>query len=322
MYLSRVPPAHSGARILLVAKFNPRYHRTGGAIRDALTGLGCEVACVEERTRGVAALLRRSLPDRLGAALRCHRPDLVLVFKGASLDPEAIDALRPLSGARWVNWFPDSPHLLDLSLRIGRAYDCCFVFDSSMVDRHRALGRKAEYLAEGCDPAYHRPLPDPRWPRHRLAFVGSREPFREAALRAVDGLGLGCWGPGWPAGPLYGDDFIRAFSNADVALNIHQFFGEPAARGWYGTGANRRTFELAAIGTAQLCDAKADVARHFTEDTEIVLFRTVAELRAGAERLMGDPAWRAGLAERARARALREHTWAHRLQALLEAALP
>lgn len=321
MYFSRVPPAHSGARVLLVAKFNPRYHRTGSAIRDALAGLGCEVACVEERTRGVSAILRRSLPARLAAAVRRHRPDLVLVFKGASLEPDAIDALRPLAGARWVNWFPDSPHLLDLSLRIGRAYDRCFIFDSSMVERHRALGRQAEYLAEGCDPAYHRPLPDPRWPRHRLAFVGSREPLREAALRAVEDLGLGTWGPDWPAGPLYGDDFIRAFSNADVALNIHQFFGEPAARGRYGTGANRRTFELAAIGTAQLCDAKADVARHFIEDEEIVLFRTVEDLRAKAERLLDDPAGRAVLAERARARALREHTWAHRLRALLEASL-
>lgn len=322
MYFSRVPPAHAGARVLLVAKFNPRYHRTGGAIREALAGLGCEVACLEERSRGLDAVLRRSLQARLGAALRRHRPDLVLVFKGATLDPEAIDALRPLSRARWVNWFPDSPHLLDLSLRIGRAYDRCFIFDSSMVDRHRALGRAAEYLAEGCDPAYHRPLPDPRWPRHRLAFVGSREPFREAALHAVEDLGLGIWGPDRPAGPLYGDDFIRAFSNADVALNIHQFFGEPGGRGWYGTGANRRTFELAAIGTAQLCDAKADVARHFLEDSEIVLFRSVAELRTKAERLLAEPAWRADLGQRARARALREHTWSHRLSALLAASLP
>jgi spore maturation protein CgeB len=316
-----VPPAHSGARVLLVAKFNQRYHRTGCALRDTLAALGCEVATVEERTRGLDALLRRPLADRLADGLRRDRPDLVLVFKGATLEPELIDRLRPLAGARWVNWFPDSPHLLDLSLRIGRAYDRCFLFDTSMVDRHRALGRAAEYLAEGCEPDYHRPLRDPARPQHRIAFVGSEEPLRARAIAAVADLGVAVWGPGWPAGPLYGDEFVRAFSNAEVALNVHQFFGEPRSEGRYGTGANRRVFELAAIGTVQLSDAKADIVRNFTPDREIVLFASVPELREKAEWLLARAAEREAIAGRARARALAEHTWRHRLEALLAAAL-
>lgn len=316
-----MPPAHSGVRLLLVAKFNQRYHRTGCALREALRVMGCAVETVEERTRGLDALLRRTLDSRLSAALRRHRPDLVLVFKGASLEPETIDRLRGQSAARWVNWFPDSPHLLDLSLRIGRAYDRCFIFDTSMVARHRALGREAEYLAEGFEPAYHRPLPDAAWPRSPIAFVGSREPLRERALEAVRPLGLSVFGPGWPRGPLYGDDFVRAFSNADLALNVHQFFGEPESLGRYGTGANRRVFELAGIGTAQLCDAKADIARNFTEGREITLFRSAGELAEKAAALLASPDARRDLGARARERGLREHTWAHRLEQLLAVAL-
>jgi spore maturation protein CgeB len=316
-----VPPVYSGVRLLLVAKFNLRYHRTGIALRETLRAMGCEVAWVEERTRGLAAVLRRSLPTRLASALKRHRPELVLVFKGARLDPDAIDRLRPLSPARWINWFPDSPHLLDLSLRIGRAYNRCFIFDTSMVERHRALGRKAEYLAEGFDPAYHRPLPDPARPRARIAFVGTKEPFRARALDAVADLGLTVRGPGWPHGAVYGDAFVRVFSNADLALNIHQFFGEPAELGRYGTGANRRVFELAGIGTPQLVDAKADIARNFAEGSEIVLFRTPAELRARVLELQQMPSERAALAERARSRALSEHTWRHRLDELLTVSL-
>jgi spore maturation protein CgeB len=316
-----VPPVHSGARVLLVAKFNQRYHRTGCALRETLVAMGCDVAAVEERTRGLDSLLRRTLPARLEEALDRHRPDLVLVFKGATLEPDAIDQLRSRAAARWVNWFPDSPHLLDLSLSIGRAYDRCFIFDTSMVARHRELGRVADYLPEGCEPEFHLPLADFKRPRHRLAFVGSHEPLRARALAAVAHLGLAVWGPGWPAGPLYGDDFVRAFSNADVALNIHQFFGEPEEAGRYGTGANRRVFELAAIGTAQLSDAKADIARNFLEDEEIALFRTTAELVDKAESLLAHPASRKAMAARARERALREHTWAHRLAELLTVSL-
>lgn len=307
----------AGARVVLVAKFNERYHRTGGALRRALTSLGVDVAVCEERTRGFDALLGRHLPGRLEATIRRHRPDLVLVFKGGSLPAEAIETIRSRTAARWVNWFPDSPHLLDLSLAIGRAYDRCFIFDTSMVARHRALGRRADYLAEGCEPEYHRPVPDPRWPVSPIAFVGSHEAERARALASIEDLGVVVWGPGWPRGPLFGDDFVKAFSNARIALNVHQFFGEAADRGRYGTGANRRVFELAAIGTAQLCDAKADVARNFVPDREIVLFDSLAELRRRAEGLLADPAACADLAARARTRALAEHTWRHRLEWLL-----
>ncbi len=317
-----MPPVYSGVRLLLVAKFNLRYHRTGIALRDTLRAMGCEVAWVEERTSGLNALLRRYLPRRLKSALKRHRPELVVVFKGARLDPETIDRLRPLTrSVPWVNWFPDSPHLLDLSLRIGRAYDRCFIFDTSMVDRHRALGRRADYLAEGFDPDYHRPLPDPSLPRAPIAFVGTNEPYRARALEAVTDLGLSVRGPGWPGGPAYGEEFVRLFSNADIALNIHQFFGEPAASGRYGTGANRRVFELAGIGTLQLCDAKADLARNFSAGKEIVLFRTAAELRDMAVELLRSPDLRRAIAERARTRALGEHTWRHRLEELLTMAL-
>ncbi len=316
-----MPPVHSGIRLLLVAKFNQRYHRTGGALRDALAAMGCSVVTVEERTRGFDPLLGRSLEWRLGAAIRAHRPALVLVFKGGSLAPEAIEGLRRHGAARWVNWFPDSPHLLDLSLRIGRAYDHCFIFDTSMVDRHRALGRAADYLAEGFDPACHRPLPDASRERQRIVFVGTHEPLRAATLESLSDLGLATCGPGWPRGPLYGDDFVRAFSNADIALNIHQFFGEAPPEGRYGTGANRRVFELAGIGTVQLCDAKADIGRNFVEDREIVLFRNIGELREKARWLLGVPEVRRTIAARARERALAEHTWRHRLEELLAVAL-
>jgi spore maturation protein CgeB len=154
-----------------------------------------------------------------------------------------------------------------------------------------------------------------------IAFVGSHEPFRAGAVEAVRDLGVVARGPGWPGGALYGEDFIRAFSNATIGLNIHQFFGEPASEGRYGTGANRRVFELAGIGTAQLCDAKADLAQNFTEGREIVTFRSGGELHEKARWLLGAPAERAALAERARSRALAEHTWRHRLEALLAGAL-
>ena len=316
-----MPLPFVGARVLLVARLNARYHRVGRALRSALTSLGCEVNVVEERTRGLNQVLGRDLARRLGKAVGSHRPDLVLVYKGGDLDPSTIDALRPSTPARWVNWFPDGPHHLDLSLRIARGYDLCFIFDTSMVARHRAAGHRAEYLATGFDPDFYRPPSGRRTARHRIAFVGSYEPFRAKAFEPLADLGLAVWGPGWPGGPLFGRRLIRAFAEAEVALNVHQFFGEPPEAGRYGTGANQRVFELSGIGTVQLCDAKADLSHHFREGEEIVLFRTLEELGAAARRLLEAPEERAAIAGRARTRALREHTWRHRLEELLTVAL-
>jgi spore maturation protein CgeB len=314
-------PPFAGLRVVLVAAFNPRYHRSGLALAAALGALGCEVRRCEERRRGLNAFIGRPLIARLGALLARARADMVLVFKGATLAPEDVRELRGRFGGRWVNWFPDDPHRIELSLSLAPAYDVFFTHDSSSVERHRQAGARAHYLTFGCDPSYHRPLDGSRRWCAPLVFVGSRDPVRERVVEAARDLGLTARGPGWPGGPVYGDDFVRALSGATVGLNIHQHFGEAGDPASYGTGANMRVFELAAVGTPQLCDAKGDIARHFTPDREIALYRSVAELRERARFLLADATARRSLARAARERALAEHTWRHRMEELLGVAL-
>ena len=320
-----------GLRVVLVAAFNRRYHRSGLALARALTTLGCEVRRCEERRRGLNSLFGRPLVARLSATLARAAADAILVFKGARLAAADVRELKRVFGGRWINWFPDDPHELAISLGLGPAYDCFFTHDSSSLARHRAAGARAHYLAFGCDPDYLRPLAGTRggwapWGRSRpgsapLVFVGSRDPVREVVVRELTDLGLVVWGPGWPGRALYGDDFVRALAGASVGLNIHQQFGPKGDPARYGSGANMRVFELAAVGTAQLSDAKADIERHFIPGREIVLYRSVGELRARARDLLADPSARQALAAAARARALREHTWAHRLEELLTISL-
>ncbi len=311
----------AGMRIVLVASFNRRYHRSGLAIAAGLAALGCDVRRCEDRRRGWNAIFRRPLAVRLAAQLRREPADVVLVFKGTRLAPADVGQLRRQFGGRWVNWFPDDPHALDVSVVLSPAYDIFFTHDSSSLTRHRAAGARAHYLAFGCDPDYLRPLPpEARWTTP-LVFVGSRDDVREPILGALADLGLAAWGPGWPRGPLYGKDFVKALSGATLGVNVHQQFGEGGDPARYGTGANMRVFELASVGTAQLSDAKSDIARHLRPDREIVLYTSAAELRDRARVLLADDALRRDLAARARERALREHTWRHRMEELLSVAL-
>src|SRR5881628_2381995 len=279
------PRPFTGLRVLLVAAFNRRYHRSALSLASALKSLGCEVQRCEERWRGVNRILRRPLAGRLAARLRRAPVDVVLVFKVARLAPQDVRDIKACFRARWANWFPDDPHLLETSLRLGPAYDCFFTHDSSSLERHRAAGARAHYLAFGCDPDYLRPLPpEARWTTP-LVFVGSRDAVREPTLGALADFGLVAWGPGWPRGPLYGKDFVKALSGATLGVNVHQQFGEGGDPARYGTGANMRVFELACVGTAQLSDGKSDIARHLRPDREIVLYTSAAELRDRAREI-------------------------------------
>ena len=114
-------PSFAGLRVVLVAAFNRRYHRSGLALAAALSSLGGEGRRCEERLTGLNAIVRRPLSARLAALLERGPADLVLVFKGVGLDPAAIGELRRRTRARWANWFPDDPHALAVSTRLAPA---------------------------------------------------------------------------------------------------------------------------------------------------------------------------------------------------------
>jgi spore maturation protein CgeB len=82
-------------------------------------------------------------------------------------------------------------------------------------------------------------------------------------------------------------------------------------------GASRRLFELAAIGVPQVVEEHPDVHCHFREGSEILVARSPQELRSLTSEALHDRAWAEQVAAGARQRALSEHTYMHRLAALL-----
>src|SRR5204863_210576 len=178
------PSPFAGLRVVLVAAFNRRYHRSGLALAAALAAFGCEVRRCEERRRGWNAVFGRSLVARLTARLRRGPVDVVLVFKGAGLAPADVADLRRRFGGRWVNWFPDDPHQLELSSRLAPAHDCFFTHDSASLAGHRAPdGEIVLYrsVAELADRA--RVLLGDETLRRRLAAAARERALREHTWR-------------------------------------------------------------------------------------------------------------------------------------------
>lgn len=317
-----------GLRVLLIAGSDSRRQAHTALRRRALERLGCRVASLDpyEAPSLLARLRSRArLTDRITGAVAANSPDLVIVTGGdETLIPELAGELRPATDAVWVNWLTGGSYGLGLLRRTGRVYDVVAAAASDVAASLRGTGAgHVLYLPLGCDPSVHRPVRTPRDLRARVAFVGRATPRREKLLAELVEDGLAVWGPGWEqtslravhrGATLSQSDYVRVYAGALVAVNIHDA-GE--LQGWNGWGCNARVFELAAIGAPQVVDVRRDLPKHFDALNEVLVFQSASELRDLVRDALDDSVRAERAAAAARVRALKEHTYMHRMERLL-----
>jgi spore maturation protein CgeB len=319
-------PPFSGLRVLLVAPVDNQANAHNALRRRALERLGCVVQHYDpERVGWLERMIRRDQEARLRVVLDQHRPDVVIAVGQQRLDPETVEALRGAGPRKWALVVGPDPKEAETAAAVAMAYDQVFVGSSAGVaylDRHGV--KHVSYLALGCDPSVHKPLRARGVFRANVVFAGSANPRREELLAELVEYGLALWGPGWRRtslkdycrGELPGtEDYVRAYAGATVAVNIHRTASPDPSRD--GTGVNQRTFELAAIGTAQVVDNRGDLPRHFEDGAEVLTFSTPDQLKGQVRRALQEDKYRERLAENSRQRALRQHTYMHRMSELL-----
>ena len=312
-------------RVLLVGAFDDAMHAHAALRRRALERLGCRVAPFNLVSRGglLNRLRRIGLHDRMAKTLHHTDPALVLVLEGSQLPPELVAELKRHSGALWVNWFCDERRSQAAISALSAAYDLVFVAGSSVVEAGESVGLPPMYyLPPGCDPSVHRPMRSRDQFRANVVFAGTATPHRERVLSDLVEFGLAVWGPGWRKTKLRDycrgelldhGDYIRAYAGASVAVNV-QCSGDSDGG---DPGCNRRLFELAAIGVPQVVEDRPDIHRHFSEGSEILVARSAADFKGLLAEALQDRVWSEQVAAGARQRALTEHTYMHRLAALL-----
>ena len=318
---------NAGTRVLLVdMEHDPTGH--AGLRKRALERLGCVVAtCDLKERKGLLARWRGgSAMDRLGKAVLQHQAQLVLVTESADLTAGMVNNLKRGSDAVWAAWFIGETQSIPLMEALSAAYDVLFVPGTDLVQQLRGPSRPPTiHLPPGCDPSVHRPMRARDQFRANVVFVGAATPRREQLLAELTGSGLAIWGAGWRRTPLKDycrgeslelEDYVRAYAGASVAVNIHR---EGSGNGGTATGCNQRLFELAAIGVTQVVDKRVDLPLAFDAGRELLTFDTGAELKQLVQELLGDPTTAERLAQAGRRRALAEHTYMHRLGAILGA---
>jgi spore maturation protein CgeB len=111
------------------------------------------------------------------------------------------------------------------------------------------------------------------------------------------------------------------YNNANIVLNTHRPFNYKDNKnrlGIVGKSINNRTFDVAACGAFQLIEFKEDLPNHFNEDEEMVSFKNDLELMKKLDYYMEFAEERQRIADNARNRVLKEHTFKHRMEKMLD----
>jgi spore maturation protein CgeB len=213
------------------------------------------------------------------------------------------------------------------------AYDLVFTYGGGppVVSRYRALGaRRCVPIYNALDPDTHFPAPpDPRFAGD-LGFLGNRLPDREARVeefflrpaQLLPGLTFVLGGSGWESkalppnvryvGHVYTADHNAFNASSRAVLNINR---DSMAR--FGHSPATRVFEAAGAGACLISDTFVGVEAFLTPGQEILLANSGEEV---AQRLSAlDAATARVMGERARARTLAAHTYAHRAREVEEA---
>jgi spore maturation protein CgeB len=265
---------------------------------------------------------------QLVAAARRFDPHAILVLKGESIYPDTVEALRR-RGRPVVAWWVDDPLRFPRHVPTLRKYDQFFIFDKGRTAELASHGiQHIGYLPCACDASTFRPmnLNNAEFPglQCRVGLVATFYPGRGELLARLRDLEVGLWGTGWeeapelkllPRGTWRGKrirpvDAARVYNLAAICPNVHH----PQTR--IG-GINTRTFEIPAAGGFELVDQVPGLDEHFELGRELVAFSSPEHFRELADYYLAHPVERRAIAERGRARVLREHTYEHRLQTLL-----
>jgi len=268
-----------------------------------------------------------------------NRPDLVLVLDGMDLPLDQISVLRGL-GVRTAIWLTDDPYYTDFTMKIVAHYDYVFTLERNCIDFYKGLGcNEVHYLPFAAHRDHYHPTLTRSPVVRDISFIGSAywnrvEFFRPLMpeLMQFNTVINGIWWDRLPEAPLYGErieigrwmspqETAVAYSGSKIVINLHRSHVDeivnnntlliPAA------SPNPRTFEIAASGTLQLCDAREDMGDFYKLGEEIETFSSPQEMLDKIRFFLSHEEERRNIALRAYERTLKDHTYPKRLNQLL-----
>jgi len=320
----------------LVNAFRKLGHRTVHVGNDSAWDLYQTVTGSVEDSKASSQLgqmLTNCLSEWAYARVAECNPEICIVMAQAPVSPQFPERLAKL-GIVTAFWYVENWRHLPYWRDIAPRYDYFFHIQPGEFERELdAIGCSHHaFVQTGCDPEVHRPVPLNCEERAAyacdLSFAGAGYYNRLQLFKGLTDYDFKIWGVDWPERELAkqvqggehrfdSDAFMKMVAGSKINLNLHSSTTHEGVDPKCDA-INPRVFEIAAAGGFQLCDPCIGLEQLFDFESELPVYHDLKELRSRIDYYLVHPEEREAMAKRAQERALRDHTYEHRAQQMLD----
>jgi spore maturation protein CgeB len=252
-----------------------------------------------------------------------YRPDVLLNLAIDGISGRFLKGLKPHMRLLMGQHAAPLPSAEDIG-----CYDLLLSSLPNQVDYFRRMGLRAELKRLAFEPRIlERLKASPA--KTAVSFVGSLDLVHRSRLQLLERVcerpDVELWGPGvsglpdaaWLRrrykGTAWALDMYQILHNSRITLNHHIDVAEQYAN-------NMRLFEATGVGVLLLTDWKVNLSEMFEPGREVVAYRSPEECAELIDYYLEHDAQREAIARAGQQRTLREHSYYHRMQELVDVA--
>lgn len=269
--------------------------------------------------------------------IRTFQPDIVCVYKGASLEEETLLEIKALDYPVFCI-YPDVS-IFDHGKRIPKCiphYDYIFTTKSYGIQdlKDHFNYSSVSLIHHSADPDVHRKLDlsgrNDTGINCDASFIGSHSSKKESVLRellhSIPSLNLKIWGGHWNKATAWpkvnsiqlqtvlGDGYAYAINSSKINLGI---LSEAGGKSKSGDLLTSRTFHIPGAGGFLLHERNEEVLEIFKEDVEAVMYAGVEELSDKVSFYLTNASNREKIAQAGHELVMKYHTSDHRVLEIL-----
>ena len=268
------------------------------------------------------------------------KPDLVFVYgQGGGTTSEILEEIQHIrsKGIPVALWLVDDPYFTDQTVQIVKYFDFVFTIDRACIEIYRSEGCSAYYLPLAAFYGQYYPTKKFFYSDYDVGFIGvgfrDRVTLLDSVFSRVTSPKKLIIGPWWNDHENFRQKLVvsewintertnQYYNSMKIVLNIHRSvedheINKNKSMKLFALSPNVRTFEICAAGAFQLTDIREDLAKHYTPGIEIETYTSQEELLEKIDYYLEHEEEREAIALRGLKRTLREHTYGHRMDQML-----
>ncbi len=272
-----------------------------------------------------------SANKRIRKRLLSYTPDLLFAIYGIHISKETLFFAKKMN-IKTACWWLNDPFQFNRGLKLAENYEYWFSNSQKCAEIIQSkFNIKSHFLPTACEPQTHKKILKNQKFSCDICFAGDWSKSREKMLSFLisKGFNIKIYGP-WERklnkdSPLFRylipgfftpNQMTEYFNNAKIVLNHHTWFKKSSH------GVNPRLFEAAACEAVQVVDFKNEIPSLFVIDEEIITYTNISQLPAILNSLISDSNKRQKIANKAKTRALKDHTYEKRMGQMLSFIFP